>query len=64
MLEILKNAVETCHKRQPQLADLRAPLTFKMTQKMRKNGKKGPSQRYTVSMTKPRPDMVIQLPIQ
>jgi hypothetical protein len=64
MLEILKNAVETCQERQTQLADLRATLTFRMTQKMRKNGKNGPSQRYTVSMTKPKPDIVIQLPIQ
>lgn len=37
---------------------------FKMTQKIRKKGKNGPSQRYTVSMTKPNPDMVTQFAIQ
>ena len=38
--------------------------TFKMTQKMRKNGKNGPSQRNNVSITKPSADMVIQSAIQ
>ena len=39
-------------------------LTLMMTQKMRKKGKNGPSQRKTVSITNPRADMVIQSAIQ
>ena len=38
--------------------------TFKMTQKMRKNGKNGPSHRNNVSITKPSADIVTQSAIQ
>jgi hypothetical protein len=46
------------------LEELQRHRTLMMTQNARKNGKNGPSQRKTVSMTKPSADMVTQFAIQ